>query len=252
MVYSIMGIAGLGWIVWGHHMFMSGMNPILGTSFMISTMVIAVPSAIKTFNWLGTLWGGSIRFTTPMLFALAFLPMFGIGGLTGLPLGLAASDVMLHDTYYVVGHFHYLVAPGTIFAIFAGVYHWFPRITGRMLHRGLGLAHFWGSLVLMNAIFLPMFAMGLAGVNRRLYDAGTQYQNAQATLGWNAHMTWAAVALGLVQLPFLVNLAWSLRRGPLAGRNPWGADTLDWGTDGADTGNSEAQGTDAQDTDAQM
>ncbi|MGE0043474.1 MAG: cbb3-type cytochrome c oxidase subunit I [Vicinamibacterales bacterium] len=232
MVKAVLFMGGMSLVVWAHHMFLTGMGTSLSTFFQVTTMIISIPSVILVTSLILSLWGGSIRFTTPMLFALAFLPMFGIGGLTGLPLGLAASDVMLHDTYYVVGHFHYLVAPGTIFAIFAGVYHWFPRITGRMLHRGLGLAHFWGSLVLMNAIFLPMFAMGLAGVNRRLYDAGTQYQNAQATLGWNAHMTWAAVALGLFQLPFLVNLAWSLWRGPLAGTNPWGADSREWGRDG--------------------
>jgi len=177
-----------------------------------------------------SLWGGSIRFTTPMLFALAFLPMFGIGGLSGLPLGLAASDVILHDTWYVVGHFHFLVAPGTLFAIFAGVYYWFPKATGRQLHRGLGLIHFWGSFVTMTAVFLPMFTLGLRGVNRRLYDAGLQYAHAQSTLGIQAHMTWAAVALGLVQLPFIVNLIISLRRGVEAGDNPWEATTLEWQT----------------------
>jgi heme/copper-type cytochrome/quinol oxidase subunit 3 len=148
-----------------------------------------------------------------MKFALAFLPMFGLGGLTGLPLGLAASDVILHDTYYVVAHFHYLVAPGTVFALFAGIYHWYPRVTGRAMNEALGQLHFWGSIVLMNAIFLPMFAMGLAGVNRRLYDAGAQYAMAQPMLSWQALMTWAAIALGVFQIPFVVNLFISARRG---------------------------------------
>jgi len=175
-----------------------------------------------------TLWGGSIRFTTPMLFALAFLPMFGIGGLTGLPLGLAASDVTLHDTYYVVAHFHYLVAPGTMFALFAGIYHWYPRITGRKLNDTLGRIHFWGSFVLMNTIFLPMFVMGLMGVNRRLYDSGMQYMLAQPTLAWQAHMTWAAVALGFFQIPFIANLVISARRAQADRQNPWDAKTLEW------------------------
>lgn len=132
--------------------------------------------------------------------------MFGIGGLSGLLLGLAASDVALHDTWYVVGHFHFLVAPGTLFAIFAGIYHWFPKVTGRTLNRGLGIIHFWGSLIAMTAIFMPMFTLGLRGVNRRLYDAGLQYAHAQDTLPIQGHMTWAAVALGLFQLPFIINV----------------------------------------------
>jgi cytochrome c oxidase subunit 1 len=150
--------------------------------------------------------------------------------LTGLPLGLAASDVALHDTYYVVAHFHYLVAPGTIFALFAGVYHWFPKVTGRHTIAWLGRLHFWGSLVAMNVIFLPMFAMGLMGVNRRLYDAGLQYAHAQPSLAWNAWMTWAAVALGALQIPFVINLLLSARRGAVAGDNPWSATSLEWST----------------------
>jgi heme/copper-type cytochrome/quinol oxidase subunit 3 len=165
-----------------------------------------------------------------MLFALAFLPMFGIGGLTGLPLGLAASDIALHDTYYVVGHFHYLVAPGTLFAIFAGIYYWFPKITGRQMSVWMGHLHFWGSLLAMNNIFLPMFAMGLMGVNRRLFDAGQQYLHALPTLTWNRHITVNAVLLGVCQLPFLFNLHWSMRRGTKVGNNPWDATTLEWST----------------------
>jgi cytochrome c oxidase subunit 1 len=154
--------------------------------------------------------------------------MFGLGGLTGLPLGLAATDIPLHDTYYVVGHFHYLVAPGTIFALFAGVYYWFPKITGRMMHEGLGKIHFVGSLICMNVIFMPMFVQGLAGVNRRLWDGGTLYTHAQSTLSLNVPMSYAALALAFFQLFFIVNLVWSLRSGRASGVNPWEATTLEW------------------------
>jgi len=228
MVFSVVFIGVMSLIVWAHHMFLTGMSTSLGAFFQVTTMIISIPSVIVITALMVSLWGGSIRFTTPMLFALAFLPMFGLGGLTGLPLGLAASDVTLHDTWYVVGHFHYLVAPGTLFAIFAGIYHWFPKVTGRSLHRGLGLAHFWGSFIAMNAVFLPMFTIGLRGVNRRLYDAGLQYAHAQGTLPVQVHMTWAAAALGIVQIAFLVNLIISARRGVEAGNNPWEATTLEW------------------------
>jgi cytochrome c oxidase subunit 1 len=228
MVGAVLFMGGMSLIVWAHHMFLTGMGTQLSTFFQVTTMIISIPSVILITSLMLSLWGGSIRFTTPMLFALAFLPMFGIGGLTGLPLGLAASDVELHDTWYVVGHFHYLVAPGTIFAIFAGIYHWFPKVTGRSLNRSLGVAHFWGSLVTMNVIFLPMFAMGLMGINRRLYDGGLQYTHAQPALPWHEWQTWAALALGVFQLPFLINLAVSWWRGAVASDNPWGATTLEW------------------------
>jgi heme/copper-type cytochrome/quinol oxidase subunit 3 len=175
------------------------------------------------------LYGGSIRFTVPMMFALAFLPMFGIGGLTGLPLGLAATDIPLHDTYYVVGHFHYVVAPGTLFALFAGIYFWFPRITGKKLNDGLGQIHFWGSLVGMNGIFLPMLIQGLAGVNRRLYDGGLSYPHAAGFAHLNTGQFYSAVFLGVIQLAFIGNFVWTLmKKRRDADPDPWRATTLEW------------------------
>ena len=163
-----------------------------------------------------------------MLFALAFLPMFGIGGLTGLPLGLATPDIHLHDTYYVIGHFHYVVAPGTLLALFAGVYYWFPKITGRKMSEVLGKIHFWGTLIFMNGIFFPMFIQGLRGVSRRLYDGGHIYQFAQPVLHWNVVMSVCAWLLLLSQIPFFINLFASLRRGKPVDANPWQATTLEW------------------------
>jgi cytochrome c oxidase subunit I len=206
MVASVLFMGGMSMIVWAHHMFLTGMGTSMSSFFQVTTFVISIPSVILISSLVLTLWGGSITFNTPMLFALAFLPMFGIGGLTGLPLGLAASDVTLHDTYYVVGHFHYLVAPGTVFALFAGIYYWWPTITGRALNETLGQIHFWGSFVCMNLIFMPMFAIGLMGVNRRLWDAGASYAHAQPTLQWQTHMTYAAFLLAAFQVPFLWNL----------------------------------------------
>jgi cytochrome c oxidase subunit 1 len=205
------------------------MSTTLSSFFQITTMAVSVPSVILITSLVVTLWGGAIRYTTAMCFALAFLPMFGLGGVTGLPLGLGPSNLILHDTYYVIGHFHYLVAPGTMFALFAAIYHWFPKVTGRRLDERLGLVHFIGSFVAMNAVFLPMFLMGIMGVNRRMYDAGLQYQLAEPTLAWNPHMTWSAVALGVFQLVFVSNVVWSAKRGVPA-ENPWQATTLEWAT----------------------
>jgi cytochrome c oxidase subunit 1 len=164
-----------------------------------------------------------------MLFALAFLPMFGIGGLTGLPLGLAPTDIHLHDTYYVIGHFHYVVAPGTIFALFAGIYYWFPKATGRMMNETLGRIHFVGSFICINVVFAPMFIQGLAGMNRRLYDGGQTYQHLTGTpIELNVWIGMAAWTLSLFQIPFIVNLFWSIKGGKKVDRNPWEATTLEW------------------------
>ncbi|HXG89347.1 MAG TPA: cbb3-type cytochrome c oxidase subunit I [Vicinamibacterales bacterium] len=228
MVMSVLFLSVMSMLVWAHHMFLTGMGTTVGAFFQVTTMIVSIPSVVLITSLMVSLWGGSIRFTTPMLFALAFLPMFGIGGLSGLPLGLAASDVALHDTWYVVGHFHYLVAPGTLFAIFAGIYHWFPKVTGRAMHRGLGLVHFWGTFIAMNGIFLPMFTLGLRGINRRLYDGGLHYAHAQSAGPVNEYMTIAALALAVFQLPFLINLVVSARRGARTGDNPWDATTREW------------------------
>lgn len=228
MVMATIFLGFMSFIVWAHHMFLTGMGTTLSGFFQITTMIISIPSVVILSALFLSLWGGSIRFTTPMLFALAFLPMFGIGGLTGLPLGLSATDIHLHDTYYVIGHFHYVVAPGTIFAMFAGIYYWFPKITGRKMSDFLGKLHFWPSFIAINCIFMPMFAQGLAGVSRRLWDGGAQYAHAQPVLHLNKFMSYAAFALLIAQLPFIFNLFWSIKKGKKVGANPWQATTLEW------------------------
>ncbi len=227
MVYSIVFLGFMSFIVWAHHMFLTGMGSKMSAFFQITTMIISIPSVIILTALALSLWGGSIRFTTPMLFATAFLPMFGIGGLTGLPLGLTASDIPLHDTYYVIGHFHYVVAPGTIFALFAGIYHWYPKVTGRKMSEILGKIHFFFSLIFINGVFMPMFIMGLAGVSRRLYDP-MQYAHAQPTQPLNVFISICAWSLGLAQIPFILNFFGSLIWGKKVDRNPWESTTLEW------------------------
>lgn len=228
LVYASIFLGFMSFIVWAHHMFLTGMGTTISAFFQTTTMIISIPSIIILTAFFISLWGGSIRFTTPMLFALAFLPMFGIGGLTGLPLGLASADIPLHDTYYVIGHFHYVVAPGTILALFAGIYHWFPKLTGRRMSDVLGRIHFWGTFVCMNVVFMPMFIQGLAGVSRRLYDGGEQYAHAQGVLEWNLVMSVGAWVMAIFQLPFIFNLFWSIKKGKKVGENPWHATTLEW------------------------
>lgn len=228
MVYAVSFLGFMSFIVWAHHMFMTGMGTVMSTFFQTTTMIISIPSVIVLTALIISLWGASIRYTVPMLFSLAFLPMFAIGGLTGLPLGLAPSDIHLHDTLYVIGHFHYVVAPGTIFAMFAGIYYWFPKLTGRKMSTLLGHVHFWPSFIFMNGIFFPMLIQGLAGVQRRLYDGGASYSHAQPVLHWNAFMSGSAWLLGLSQIAFIINLFWSMKKGEKAGSNPWEATTLEW------------------------
>ena len=231
MVYSLFVLGFLSFVVWAHHMFLTGMGTAISAFFQATTMIISIPSVVILSALILSLYGGSIRFTTPMLFALAFLPMFGIGGLTGLPLGLATTDIPLHDTNYVVGHFHYLVAPGTIFALFAGIYYWFPKITGRMMNETLGKIHFAGSLLCMNVIFMPMFVQGLAGVNRRLWDGGALYTHAQDTLLSERPDGPRGAGAGRVPAGLHRQPAGEPRASAsVAGTNPWQATTLEWAT----------------------
>ena len=228
MVYAVIFLGFMSFIVWAHHMYLTGMGTAMSAFFQTTTMIISIPSVIILTALILSLWGGSIRFNTPMLFALAFLPMFGIGGLTGLPLGLSAPDIHLHDTYYVIGHFHYVVAPGTIFALFAGIYYWYPKATGRKMSEFLGKLHFWPSLIFMNGIFFPMLIQGLAGMQRRLYDGGAIYGHTQDVLHWHKVISISAWGLALAQIPFILNFFLSLRKPQEAGDNPWHATTLEW------------------------
>ncbi|MBI5396791.1 MAG: cbb3-type cytochrome c oxidase subunit I [Verrucomicrobia bacterium] len=230
LVFSAFAVGFMSFLVWAHHMYLTGMGTTMSTFFQTTTVIISIPSMVIMAMLVLSLWGGSIRFNTPMLFALAFLPMFGLGGLTGLPLAFGITDTYLHDTYYVIGHFHYVVAPGTIFAIFAGVYYWFPKASGRMMDETLGKVHFWGTLVCMNVIFFPMFIQGMAGISRRWYDGGATYDLAKNYLHLNAWMSWGAWVMALVQVAFIVNFFWSMKRGRKVSDNPWQATTLEWAT----------------------
>jgi cytochrome c oxidase subunit 1 len=227
LVYSVVFLGFMSFVVWAHHMFMTGMGTTMSTFFQTTTMIISIPSVVILTCFIMSLYGGNIRFTTPMLFATAFLPMFAIGGLTGLPLGLTASDIYLHDTFYVIGHFHYVVAPGTLFGLFAGIYYWYPKATGRQMNEKLGKLHFWLSFVAINFIFMPMFFQGMAGLSRRLYDP-TIYAHGRGVQALNVLISWSAWGLAIAQLPFIINFFMSLRAGARVAENPWHATTIEW------------------------
>jgi len=229
MVYSLIGITVLSFIVWGHHMFVTGMNPFLGGVFMITTLIIAVPSAVKTFNWLATLWRGNIRFTPAMLFAIGLVSFFISGGLTGIFLGNAALDINLHDTYFVVAHFHLVMGSAAIFGMLAGVYHWFPKMFGRMMDEKLGYLHFWLTFIGAYLVFFPMHFMGLDGVPRRYYSF-TEIESLKQWVSVNTFITWAAIMSALAQVAFLFNFFHSIFFGKKATQNPWNSTTLEWTT----------------------
>ncbi len=227
MVFAIVAIGFLGWIVWGHHMFMSGMNPTLGSSFMISTLVIAVPSAVKVFNWMGTMWRGNLVFHVPMLNAVAFVAMFTIGGLSGVFMAATPVDMFIHDTYFIVAHLHYVLFGGSLFALFAAITFWYPKMFGRMMSEPLGKVHFWLTFVTYNMVFFPMHILGMGGQMRRLYDP-TQYDFLKPQQPLNEFISISAFVLFAVQLLFAFNFLWSLKRGRKAEQNPWHDNGLEW------------------------
>jgi cytochrome c oxidase subunit I len=227
MIISLLGIAFLSFLVWGHHMFITGMNPFLGEVFMILTLIIAVPSAVKTFNYLATLWRGNIHFTPGMLFAIGLVSLFITGGLTGIWLGNATLDINLHDTYFVVAHFHLVMGSAAIFGMLAGIYHWFPRMFGRMMNNTLGYVHFWLTFAAAYMVFFPMHFMGMAGVPRRyaffnLMPEFAQWQNV------NEFITISAILASIAQVIFLYNFVRSIFWGKKAEQNPWKSNTLEW------------------------
>ncbi len=258
MVYAVLALGFLSFLVWAHHMYMTGMGPAISSFFQTTTVIVSTPSVILVTALLISMWGGSIRFNTAMLFATSFLPMFGIGGLTGLPLAFNIPDLHLHDTYYVIGHFHYVVAPGSIFALFAGVYHWYPKVTGRMMSEKLGLLHFWPSLLFMNGIFAPMLIQGMAGFHRRAFDGGRAYETmsqqvyaepgsflavvaeklhiidphaALTMIDLNVVTSASAWLLAIFQIPFIINVFASAFVGKkVKSDNPWEATTMEWAT----------------------
>jgi cytochrome c oxidase subunit 1 len=229
MVYAMMSIGILGFMVWGHHMFMSGMSPYSAFAFSFMTMAIGVPSAIKTFNWLGTMWKGKIRFTVPMLFAIGFVSLFVSGGLSGPFLAQPAIDIPLHDTYFVVAHFHLIMGVAAIFGIFAATYYWFPKMYGHMMNDALGKIHFVITFIGAYCIFMPMHYLGMAG-NPRRYSQFTEVKYLAPLLPIHKFITYAAIITVTAQLIFLFNFFWSMKKGKKAAQNPWEATTLEWTT----------------------
>jgi cytochrome c oxidase subunit 1 len=227
MVAAMLLIGFLGFVVWGHHMFVSGMSPYSAFAFSVLTMAIGVPSAIKTFNWLGTIMGGKLRFATPMLFALGFVSLFVTGGLSGIFLGQPSIDIYFHDTYFVLAHFHMIMGVASIFGIFTATYFWFPKMFGRMMSETLGKLHFWLTFVGVYAVFMPMHFLGLVGHPRR-YSELTGFEFLKPLMGVHEFISIAAFITGAAQLIFLGNLFWSMFKGKKASENPWEATTLEW------------------------
>ena len=230
MVWAIVGIGALSFIVWAHHMYVSGMNPWFGFFFATTTLIIAIPTALKVYNWTLTLWKGNINFTIPMLFALGFIVTFLNGGITGLFLGNVVVDVPLSDTMFVVAHFHMVMGVAPLMVVFGGIYHWYPLITGRMYHEGMGQFHFWVTFVGAYSIFLPLHYLGFLGVPRRYFEMGDTNFIPESAQDLNAFVTIVALTVGFAQMVFFYNLFWSYRKGKEAGHNPWKATSLEWQT----------------------
>jgi cytochrome c oxidase subunit 1 len=228
MIGSLMAIAFLSFIVWGHHMFITGMNPFLGSVFVFTTLLIAIPSAVKVFNYIATLWRGNIVFSPAMLFSIGMVSTFIAGGLTGIILANSALDIQVHDTYFVIAHFHMVMGVSAIFAMLAGVYHWFPRLFGRMMNTKLGYFHFWVTFICAFGVFIPMHYVGLAGAPRRYYEY-TEFPMFQGgVMDLNVIITVFACIGGAVQVVFTYNFFHSIWRGQKAPENPWHSNTLEW------------------------
>lgn len=227
MVFSMCAIAGLGFLVWGHHMFVSGMSYILTLSFMVSTMLIALPSGVKVFNWLGTIWGGQLRLNTPMLFSLGFVSMFIIGGLSGLLMAATPVDMVITDTYFIVAHFHYVLFGASMLGVFGAIYFWYPKMFGRLMHDGWGKLHFFLTFVFVNGTFFPMHFLGARGFLRRTADPYV-VEGFRDLLGLNQFITWCAFGMAAAQILFVLNFLWSARWGRRAEANPWQANSLEW------------------------
>ncbi|MBD1397822.1 cbb3-type cytochrome c oxidase subunit I [Pontibacter sp. JH31] len=229
MIGSLLGISLLSFVVWAHHMFVTGMNPFLGSVFMFLTLIIAVPSAVKVFNWLATLWRGNIRFTAAMMFAIAFVSLFISGGLTGIILGNSSLDIMLHDTYFVIAHFHLVMGAAAFFGMFCGIYHWFPKMFGRMMDEKLGYVHFWFTFLSAYLVFMPMHYLGIAGFPRRYYS-WTGFNAFNMFADMNSFISIAAILGFTAQIIFLFNFVYSIFKGRRATANPWHSNTLEWTT----------------------
>jgi cytochrome c oxidase subunit 1 len=227
MIGSMLVIAFLSFIVWGHHMFITGMNPFLGSVFVFTTLLVAIPSAVKVFNYLATLWKANIVLSPAILFAIGLVSFFISGGLTGIILGDSALDINVHDTYFVVAHFHIVMGSSAIFGMFAGIYHWFPRMFGRMMNRKLGFAHFWLTILSVYGTFFPMHFIGLAGVPRRYY-ANTAYEGFEGIININSLISVFAILGAVAQLIFVVNFFYSMYRGKVSVQNPWKSNTIEW------------------------